>query len=93
MYEADVSDRAIADDLFRSARQLVEEGRPREARQAFRGSLRYGRRSASSANARALAWVLILGLPSGARELAGRALTNISRAIDNLRGGRDPVLP
>ena len=93
MYEADVSDRAIADDLFRTGRRLVEEGRPREARQAFRGSLRHGRGSASPANARALAWVAILGLPSGARELAGRALTDISRAIDSLRGGRDPVLP
>jgi glycosyltransferase involved in cell wall biosynthesis len=94
MYEEDVSDRAIADDLFRTGRRLVEAGRPREARQAFRGSLRHGRAStSSSANARALAWVAILGLPAGARELAGRALTDVSRAIDNLRGGRDPVLP
>ena len=93
MYEADVSDRAIADDLFRTARQLVDADRPREARQAFRGSLRRGYRSAAPANARALAWVVILGLPSGVRERAGRAVTSLSRAIDALRGGRDPVLP
>jgi glycosyltransferase involved in cell wall biosynthesis len=93
MYEQEVSDRAIADDLFRTGRQLVEAGRPREARRAFRGSLRRGYRSAAPANARALAWVLILGLPNGARESAGRIVTALSRAVDALRGGRDPVLP
>jgi hypothetical protein len=93
MYEADVSDRAIADDLFRIGRRLVEVDRPREARQAFRQSLRRGWHSTSPANARALAWVLILGLPSGVREGAGRSVTHISRALDALRGGRDPVLP
>jgi hypothetical protein len=93
MYEADVTDRAIAEDLFRTARQLVEAGRPHEARQAFRRSLRYGRGSASPANARALTWVAILGLPAGVRERASRTLTGVSRTIDGLRGGRDPVLP
>jgi glycosyltransferase involved in cell wall biosynthesis len=93
MYEADVSDRAIADDLFRIGRQLVDAGRPREARKAFRQSLRRGWHSAAPANARALAWVLILGLPNGVREGAGRSVTSLSRALDTLRGGRDPVLP
>jgi glycosyltransferase involved in cell wall biosynthesis len=93
MYEADVSDRAIADDLFRIGRRLVEAGRPREARKAFRQSLRRGSHSASPANIRAFAWVVILGLPSGVREGAGRVVTYISRTIDALRGGRDPVLP
>lgn len=93
MYEADVSERAVAEDLFRTARRFIDEGRPREARRAFRRSLRHGRRGASPANARALAWVAILGLPPGVRERAGRTLTGISRAIDGLRGGRDPVLP
>jgi glycosyltransferase involved in cell wall biosynthesis len=93
MYQADVSDRAIADDLFRTGRRLVEESRPREARKAFAGSLRRGYRSGSPANARALAWVAILLLPRTVRERAGQAVTALSRAIDDLRGGRDPVLP
>jgi glycosyltransferase involved in cell wall biosynthesis len=93
MYEADVSDRAIADDLFRIGRRLVDAGRPREARRAFRQSLRRGRHSASPANLRALAWVVILGLPGGVREGAGRSVTHVSRVLDALRGGRDPVLP
>jgi glycosyltransferase involved in cell wall biosynthesis len=93
-YAADVSDRAIADDHFRTGRKLVDEGHPRKARQAFHDSLRYGRRDiASSANARALVWLAILGLPASVRDRAGRTLTGLSRAIDRLRGGRSPSLP
>jgi glycosyltransferase involved in cell wall biosynthesis len=92
-YAADVTDRAIADDLFRTARRLVDEGRPREARLAFRRSLRYGLGDTpSSADARALAWVAVLGLPGGARERAGRTLTDASRALESLRGGWRPTL-
>jgi glycosyltransferase involved in cell wall biosynthesis len=92
MYEADVSERAIAEDLFRTARRLVDAGRPREARKAFRRSLRHGYRSPSLLSARALAWVAILGLPMGMRDRIGRAFISISRVIDGGRGGRDAVL-
>ncbi len=85
-YAADVSDRAIAEQLFRSARKLVQEGDPRAARRAFRRSLRYGLGDIGSpANMRALVWVAILGLPTGARESAGRLLTGASRALENVR--------
>jgi glycosyltransferase involved in cell wall biosynthesis len=81
------------DELFRIGRQLVEEDRPHEARQAFLGSLRHGRGGLASANVRALVWVAILTLPPSAREHAARAMVEVSRAIDDLRGGRHPVLP
>jgi GT2 family glycosyltransferase len=81
-YAADVTGRALADDLFRSARQLVDEDRPLEARRAFRRSLRFGTDNLSSSDARALAWVAILSLPAGARQYTGRTLTSASRAID-----------
>jgi glycosyltransferase involved in cell wall biosynthesis len=93
-YQADVTDRAIANDLFRTGRRLIEEGYPCEAQQAFRQSLRHVRGNiASAANARALVWVAILGLPAGAQEWVGRTLTSVSRAIDEQRGGRHPSLP
>jgi glycosyltransferase involved in cell wall biosynthesis len=91
-YEADVTDRAIADDLFRTGRLFVDEDRAREARRAFGRSLRYARSNPSSADARALVWMVILSLPSGARESAGRALTAVSRTIDDLLGARQPNL-
>jgi GT2 family glycosyltransferase len=88
-YAADVTDRAIAEQLFRAGRRLVDEGDPRGARQAFRRSLRYGLGDiASVANVRALVWVAILGLPAGVREQVGRQLTGASRALDHLNGGR-----
>ncbi len=93
-YAADVSDRAIAEDSFRTGRQLVDQGRPREARQAFARSLREQRGDvAFGAAARALVWVAILSLPAKVREQTGRGLTGFSRAIDALRGGRHPSLP
>ncbi len=95
MYEADVSDRAIADDLFRSARRLVEEGRPQEARQAFRRSLAIGGRSASLRQRQGACLGADPRLPSGVRDAgrAGASHSTLSRAIHSLRGGRDPVLP
>jgi glycosyltransferase involved in cell wall biosynthesis len=81
------------DDLFRIGRRLVEEDRPREAREAFYRSLRSGRADIGSVSARALVWVSILSLPMGAREWAGRALTAASRVLDGVRGGRHPALP
>jgi glycosyltransferase involved in cell wall biosynthesis len=93
-YITDVTDRAIADDLFRTARKLVDEGDPRGARQAFARSLRYRRGGiAYGAAARALAWLAILGLPAGIRGRAGGALTSLSRTLDGLRGGQHPTLP
>lgn len=88
-YGAEVSDRAIADHLFRRARLRVEEGETRQARALFAASLRYGRRRPRSAELRALAWMAILGLPAGARELAGRALVSLSRRIDRILGVRE----
>ncbi len=92
-YAADVTGRAIADQLFRTGRRLVDEGDPRGARRAFRRSLRYGLGDiAFVANARALVWVVVLGLPAGVRERVGLKLTGASRALDGLRGGRHPSL-
>jgi glycosyltransferase involved in cell wall biosynthesis len=93
-YAADVSDSALAWDRFRTGRKLVDKGDPRAAQRAFAQSLRYGRGNVvSAANARALVWVAILGLPAGARDHLGRAFTDASRALDALRGGRHPSLP
>lgn len=91
-YAADVGDRAIAEDHFRTGRKLVDAGHPREARRAFAASLRR-RGGGYGASARALVWIAILGMPTGLRERAGRRLTGLSRALDGLRGGRPSSLP
>jgi glycosyltransferase involved in cell wall biosynthesis len=83
-YATDVTDRALADDLFRAARLLVDEGSPLQARRAFRRSLRLGAHKLAPGDARALAWIAVLSLPDGARARAGRALTGASRALDEL---------
>jgi glycosyltransferase involved in cell wall biosynthesis len=98
MYAADLADRALVDqmlaaDLFKIGRGLVDRGRPREARQAFARSLRHARGAGLSANARALAWILLLAMPAGVRESSGKAVVGLSRGIDQLRGGRHPALP
>jgi glycosyltransferase involved in cell wall biosynthesis len=90
-YAADVSNRAIADDLFRTARALVDQSRPREARRTFWHSVRRGWSSRSRLDARALAWVVVLSLPACARRSAGSALTRLSRVI--AQRGRSPALP
>jgi len=93
-YAADVTDRALANQHFRTARKLVEDGDHRAARRAFRRSLRLGLRDlASAANMRALVWVAILVMPKMVREWSGRTLTQASRTLDGLRGGRHPSLP
>jgi glycosyltransferase involved in cell wall biosynthesis len=78
-----IEDRALvreilADDLFRIARGLVDEDRPREASAAFRSSLRYRR------DPRALAWIAILALPDGARRRTGTTFVRVSRALADL---------
>jgi glycosyltransferase involved in cell wall biosynthesis len=83
----------LADQMFRIGRVLVDEGRPREARQAFIASLRHGHGRPSSTTARALLWAAILGLPAGAREHAGHLSVAISRAADSVRGTERPILP
>jgi glycosyltransferase involved in cell wall biosynthesis len=81
----------FADDLFRIGRVLVDQDCPREAREAFRRSLRYGFLDITSVqNARAAVWVGLLSLPADARKRAGTALVGFSRAIDNLLGVRQP---
>jgi glycosyltransferase involved in cell wall biosynthesis len=76
---------ALAIDCFRIGRLLVDDDRPREARQAFRGALRYASLSGSR-SARALGWVAILSLPPGPRKQGGRAFVSLSRALERLRG-------
>jgi glycosyltransferase involved in cell wall biosynthesis len=75
-----IDDRALvretlADDLFRIARGLVDEGRSRDAGAAFRGSLRY------RIDPRALAWIAVLALPDPARKRTGATLVRLSRAL------------
>jgi glycosyltransferase involved in cell wall biosynthesis len=97
-YQEDLADRALvcemlAPQLFKIGRRRVDEGRSQEARRAFRDALRYRSGNRASANARALAWIVILGLPTGARDRISRILVRVSRALDGVRGGRSPVLP
>ncbi len=95
-YEADVTDRtvvreALAPILLRMARQLVDDGRPEEARRRFREALRHARGATVIANAKALAWVLVLALPAGARDRARAILGGLRRAAGDLRGARQPT--
>ena len=83
----------LGPELFRIGRRFVVEGCPREARWAFRRSLRYARGNIPSANARALAWLAILSLPGAVRTRIAGVLIDIARAFDTLRGGRNPALP
>jgi glycosyltransferase involved in cell wall biosynthesis len=78
-----IEDRALvrevlADDLFRIARGLVDEGRPGEAGGAFRSSLRY------RLDPRALAWIAILALPDAMRERTGSKFVHLSRTLAEL---------
>jgi hypothetical protein len=97
-YASDVEDRALVNEmlaagLFKIGRHRVEAGRPREARAAFRDSLRYASGAGVSANARALAWLLLLSLPGSVRESSSDVLVGLSRTLEQMRGGRDPALP
>lgn len=70
----------MAADYFRVGRLLVDEGRPDEARKAFRQAVgSAGTMFASSA--RALAWLGILRLPERPREQSATALIRVSRAL------------
>lgn len=86
-------DEVLGPELFRIGRRFVDEGRRHEARSVFLRSLAYRRGNVMSANARALAWIVLLGLPSGAQGLLGDAPVRLARALDGLRGGRDAALP
>jgi glycosyltransferase involved in cell wall biosynthesis len=97
-YAGDVGERRfvgqlLATDLFKIGRHLVDDGRPREARRAFRAALRYAPAAHPEANARALAWLAVLSLPDEVRSRAGHALVAATQAVDKLRGGRHPALP
>jgi glycosyltransferase involved in cell wall biosynthesis len=83
-YADDIADRALrssvlAEDLFKIGRYHVDEGRPREARAAFLGSLRHRRRP------RTLVWVVVLTLPEGARRRAGEGFVRLSRLLETRR--------
>jgi glycosyltransferase involved in cell wall biosynthesis len=79
-------------DLFRIGRLLVDEDRPRDARDAFRQSLAHAQGGTASENARALGWIVVLSLPARVRGRLGRAMVGCSRALDNIFGTRQPTL-
>jgi glycosyltransferase involved in cell wall biosynthesis len=81
----------LARDFFRVGRLLVDDGRPREARQHFRRALRYASGTRGSKSARSLGWLAVLSLPEATREQGGHALVGLSRALEQLRGGRRPA--
>jgi len=80
-------------DLFRIARLLVEDGRPREARRAFWQTLRYASPATASTSLRALAWTIVLSLPAQTRVGAGSALVGLSRAVERNGLVRRPAVP
>ncbi len=97
-YEADIADRAVVCQghstvLFRSARRLIDEGEPEEARRRFREVLPYAHPSTAQVSARALAWVAVLGLPAGVRRRLGDRLIGVSRAVKGLRHEGQPAQP
>ncbi|MGZ8634947.1 MAG: glycosyltransferase [Solirubrobacteraceae bacterium] len=96
-YSDDVANRAVvhemlAADLFKIGRTRVDEGRPRDARQAFAHSLRHASGASPSANVRALTWVAVLSLPGAARERAGRAFVSLSRTLEGVNDTGQPAL-
>jgi len=74
--EPELAQEVLASDLFKIGRYLVDEGRPDDARPAFRGSLahRFGMR--------ALTWTALLRLPGAVREPSGEALVRLSRWLE-----------
>lgn len=83
-YAADIADSALrtsvlAEDLFKIGRYHVDEGRPGEARDAFRWSLRYRR------TPRALVWTIVLTLPEGARRRTGNGFVRLSQLLETGR--------
>ncbi len=85
--------RVFAKDLFTIGRAYVDAGQSDKGREWIRKSLRYADYSTASATTRALAWIVILSLPTGTRERTGRALVDLRRSIHRLRRGRHPALP
>jgi glycosyltransferase involved in cell wall biosynthesis len=73
--------KTMARDLFLIGRAHIDEGHPVQARQAMRGSLRYVRGNTVYTYARALAWVVILSLPSSANEQGVKAFLDLRNAI------------
>lgn len=65
----------LATDLFVIGRDLVDAGRRREARAAFRAALRH------RPMPRALAWAAVLSLPPRVGQLAGERLVEAKRVI------------
>ncbi len=83
----------LAADFFRIGRLLVDDGRHREARDAFRRTLRYAPRARLSDSTKALAWLLVLSLPAGARQRSGRALASLNRTLVARRAADGPASP
>jgi glycosyltransferase involved in cell wall biosynthesis len=74
------AERAMAEDLFKIGRAHVNAGNQAKARRSIRRSLRYARGNSLYANARALAWVAILSLPSRSKDPT-RAFLGLRQAI------------
>lgn len=96
-YRADITDGRLVDEtlaplLFRLARELVDSGRPGEARRAFRHSLRYAAGNGASTNLRALAWIAVLGLPVGARARVTQTVVGLRRSVQTSSRRRSPAL-
>jgi hypothetical protein len=70
----------MAADYFRVGRLLVDEGRPDEARKAFRQAVASAGPTFAG-TARALGWLGILALPERSREQSATALIRVSRAL------------
>jgi glycosyltransferase involved in cell wall biosynthesis len=70
----------MAADYFRVGRLLVDEGRPHEARKAFRQTVRSAG-TTFTGTARALGWLAILALPERSREQSATAFIRVSRAL------------
>jgi len=85
--------RVLANDYFKIGRLLADEGRLREARRAFRRSLRYAAATRVSQCARAAAWMAIVSSPPAVCNRVGPTAVGFSRAMDRLLGRRRPALP
>jgi glycosyltransferase involved in cell wall biosynthesis len=83
----------LGPELFRIGRRFADEGRRREARAAFRHSLRYARGNVMGANARAVAWIALLTLPGNTGHWVGDLSVDVTRAFERLSGGRNAALP
>jgi hypothetical protein len=84
--------KVLAGDYFILGRVLVDEERPREARQAFSRALRHASGTPPLDTARALGWVAVLSLPEGMCHSVAMGCVGVRRAVAR-RGPRRPAVP